>query len=130
MSDGFEDLYTLSKDLTDVPAEAHKRIKQAIEHTAVEVKRDWQQGAEASGLGNYARSIDYDLEFPGGAIEAEIGPNLGKRQGRFGFVEEGGGKVRSSPQHAGRDALEANEPDFYEGLEIAATNALIDKVEK
>ncbi len=129
MSDGFEDLYTLSKDLSDVPAEANKRIKQAIEHTAVEVKRDWQQGAEASGLGNYARSIDYDMKYPGDAIEAEIGPNLGKRQGRFGFVEEGGGDVRSAPQHAGRSSLEANEPDFYRGLEIAIFDALADEIE-
>lgn len=130
MSDDFSDLYELVRDLSDVPAEANKRIKQAVEVTARHVKDDWQQGADSSSLGAYARSVDYDLKFPGGAIEAEIGPNLGKRQGRFGFVEEANGGVRSAPQHAGRDALEANEPDFERGLEIAATNALIDKVER
>lgn len=128
MPDDFHEVMELVRDLTDVPAEANKRIKQAVEFTAVEIKRDWQQGAEASGLGNYSRSIDYDLKFPGNAIEAEIGPNLAKRQGRFGFVEEGGDDVRSAPQHAGRDAMEANEPDFDRGLEIAITNALIDKL--
>lgn len=128
MSDDFSDLYELARDLTDVPAEANKRIKQAVEYTARGIKDDWQQGAAASGLENYSRSIDYDMKYPGNAIEAEIGPNLGKRQGRFGFVEEGGGGVQSAPQHAGRDALEANEPDLDRGLEIAITNALIDKI--
>lgn len=128
MADDFSELYELARDLSDVPAEANKRIKQAIEHTAVEIKRDWQQGAAASGLENYARSVDYDMNYPGDAIEAEIGPNLSKRQGSFGFVEEGGGGVRSAPQHAGRDALEANEPDLDRGLEIAITNAVIDKL--
>lgn len=130
VDDDFSELMELAADLSDVPAEANKRIKQAIEYTSVEIKRDWQQGAASSSLGAYSRSIDYDLKFPGGAIESEIGPNLGKRQGMFGFVEDANGGVRSAPQHAGRDALEANEPDFYRGLEIAATNALIDKVEK
>lgn len=128
MSGDFSELYELARDLSDVPAEANKRIKQAIEHTAVEIKRDWQQGAAASGLENYSRSVDYDMKYPGHAIEAEIGPNLSKRQGSFGFVEEGGGGVHSAPQHAGRDALEANEPDLDRGLEIAITNAVIDKL--
>lgn len=130
MTDDFSDLYELVRDLTDVPAEAHKRIKQAVEVTARHIKDDWQQGAAASGLENYSRSVDYEMELPGDSIDAEIGPNLGKRQGRFGFVESGGARVKSSPQHAGRNALEANETDFDRGLEIAAANALIDKVER
>ncbi|MFJ4997111.1 HK97 gp10 family phage protein [Microbacterium sp. NPDC088619] len=128
MSDDFSELYELARDLSDVPAEANRRIKKAIEYTAVEIKRDWQQGATASGLENYSRSIDYDMKYPGDAIEAEIGPNLSKRQGRFGFVEAGGGGVQSAPQHAGRDALEANESDLDRGLEIAITDAVIDKL--
>lgn len=128
--DDFSEVYELAADLSDVPADANKRFVQALKFTSMEIKQDWSQGAESSGLGNYSKSIDFDIKFPGGAIESEIGPNLGKRQGRFGFVEDANGGVRSAPQHAGRDALEANEPDFYRGLEIAATDALIDKVEK
>lgn len=130
MTDDFSDLYELSADLSDVPAEANKRVVQAMKYTSVEMKRDWSQGAAASGLEAYSQSIDFDIKFAGGAIESEIGPNLAKRQGTFGFVEAAGGGVRSAPQHAGRDALEANEADFYRGLEIAVTEALIDKVEK
>jgi hypothetical protein len=127
MSD-FSELYELAADLTDVPAEANRNIDKAMKFTSVEIKDDWQQGAEATGLEGYAASIDFDIKYPGGAIESEIGPNLGKRQGKFGLVEAGGGKVRSSPQHAGRDAYEANKDDFFRGLEIAATDAVIDKV--
>lgn len=130
MADDFSEFYELAADLTDVPAEANKRIVQALKFSSVEIKQDWSQGAEASGLEAYSRSIDFDIKFPGGAIESEIGPNLSRRQGMFGFVEDAGGDVRSAPQHAGRDALEANEEDVYRGLEIAITNALVDKVEK
>lgn len=130
MSDDFTELYELAADLSDVPSEANRRIKKALEFTSVEIKKDWRQGAEASGLEGYAASVDFDIKFPGGAIESEIGPNMSRPQGRMGFMEAGGGGVRSAPQHAGRDALEANEPDFIRGLEVAATDALIDKVER
>lgn len=130
MSDDFSEIYLLAADLTGVPAEANKRIEKSLKYTSVEIKQDWQQGAEATGLDAYAASIDFDIKFPGGAIESEIGPNMSRAQGRMGFMEDGGAKVRSSPQHAGRDAAEANEEDFYRGLEIAITDALIDKVEK
>lgn len=123
MTGGFDELYELAADLTDAPEDAARFVKKALQVTATDVKKDWRQGAEATGLSAYAASVDYDLKFPGDAIVAEIGPNLGRRQGSFGFVEEGGGGVRSSPQHAGRDALEANEPDFVRGLEIAVFDA-------
>lgn len=130
MSDESFEILELVRDLTGVPEEANKRIKQAVEVTARSIKDDWQQGAEATGLESYARSVDYEMKYPGGAIEAEIGPNLSKRQGRFGFVEDANGGVASAPQHAGRNAMDANEPDLDRGLEIAITNALIDKVER
>ncbi len=123
MANDFSELSKLAADLTQAPQEALKRVRQAVEYTATELKRDWAQGAERTGLDSYAASVDYDINYPGGAVEAEIGPNHGKRQGKFGFVEDGGGKVRSDPQHAGRDALRANEDDFYRGLDIALYDA-------
>lgn len=125
--DDFSELMELAADLSDVPAKVNRNVKKAVEVTARFIKDDARQGAEATGLSGYAASIDYDLLFPGGAIEAEIGPNLGKRQGSFGFVEDGGGGVQSAPQHALRDALKANEADFFRGLEIAVSDAQIDK---
>ena len=120
MSDDFD---KLARDLTAVGPVVNRNAKKALEVTARHVKDDWQEGAQATGLEGYARSVDYDIRFPGGAIEAEIGPNLGKRQGMFGLVEDATGDVRSAPQHAGRDALEANEDDFERGLDIAIADA-------
>jgi hypothetical protein len=132
MADDFSELAELAADLSAVPAEANRNIKKAIEVTARSVRDDWRQGAEVgSGDGyseRYASSIFYDLKYPGGAIEAEIGPELGRPGGSAGFLEDAPGGVQASPQHAGRDALEANEEDFIRGLEIAITEAVIDKI--
>ncbi|MCK8477227.1 hypothetical protein [Microbacterium aurugineum] len=131
MSDDFSELGKLVKDLTDVPAEANRRIKSALEYTSINLRDDWKEGAAISGgyPKSYAAAISYDIKYPGGAIESEIGPVLGKTPGASaGFLEEAGGGVDGPAHHAGRNALEANEPDFWRGLEIAATDALIDKV--
>lgn len=133
MSDDFSELSELAADLSAVPSGANRNIKKAIEVTARSVRDDWRQGAEV-GRGDgyserYASSIFYDIKTPGDAIEAEVGPELGRAGGSAGFLEDAPGGVAASPQHAGRDALEANEADFIRGLEIAITEAVIDKVE-
>ena len=133
MADDFSELAKLAADLTAVPPEANKRIQKAIEVTSRGIKDDWREGAAISSsyAKSYAPSISYDLKHPGGAIESEIGPVLGRTPGAgAGFLEEAPGGVDGPPTHAGRDALEANEADFYRGLEIAITDALIDKIEK
>lgn len=124
MTDGFDEVLRLAADLTDAPEKANRNVKKAVEVTARHIKDDMQQQAERNGLEKYSRSIDYDMRFPGGAIGAGIGPNLGKPQGTFGFVDEGGGDVRSAPQHAARDALKANEDEFERGLQIALLDSL------
>ncbi len=129
MSD-FSELNKLAADLTHAPAIANRNVSKAVQYTATEIKQDWSQGAERTGLTKYASSIDYDMNYPGAAVEAEIGPNMRRPQGKFGFVEDANGGVRSAPQHAGRDAMEANEPDFVRGLEIAIFDATTEAVEK
>lgn len=132
MADDFSELYELEADLRDVPATANRNVKKATEVTSRSIKDDWRQGAEISGsyARSYGPSISYDIRYPGGAIESEIGPVLGRTPGAgAGFLEEGGGGVDGPPTHAGRNALEANEADFYRGLEIAATDAVVDKIE-
>jgi len=130
MADDFSEIAELAADLTSVPAEANRNIKKAVQVTAHNIRDDWRQGAEVSSsyAERYASSIFYDIKYPGGAIEAEIGPELGRPGGSAGFLEDAPGGVRAAPQHAGRDALEANEGDFTRGLEIAITNAVIDKL--
>ena len=130
MSDDFSELGALARDFDQVPKNAHRNIVKAMKYTSVEIKKDWQQGAARSGLHGYAASVDFDVDESAHLVKSEIGPNLDHNQGSFGFVEEGGGGVHSAPQHAGRDALEANESDFYDGMEIALFDATTESIEK
>ena len=130
MTDDFSELYELAADLTNAPAKANRNVRKAIEVTARNIKDDWREGAEISSsyTRTYAAAISYDMMLPGGEIAAEIGPVLGRTPGASaGFLEEGGGGVDGPSHHAGRDALEANEPDFYRGLEIAIFDALTEE---
>ncbi|GAA4762612.1 hypothetical protein [Microbacterium gilvum] len=120
---GAAELYELAADLTAAPAEARKNVVKATQVSAHHIKDDWRQGAERTGLEGYAAKIDYDLEDAGTEVSAEIGPQLGG-QGSLGLVEDAPGGVQSAPQHAGRDALEANENDYVRGLEIAVFDAI------
>lgn len=133
MADDFSELVELTADLTRVPSTANRFIKKAVEVTARNVRDDWRQGAEV-GYGEgysarYASSIFYDIKYPGGAIEAEVGPELGRPGASAGFLEDAPGGVDAAPQHAGRNALEANEEDFARGLELAIFDALYEEVE-
>lgn len=129
MSD-FSGIGDLAKDIAAVPKAAHRNVVKAIQFTSVEIKKDWQQGAARTGLQGYAASVDFDLKDSPYTVSSEIGPNLGRNQGQLGLVEDGGGDVHSAPQHAGRDALEANEDDFVRGLDIAASSAVIETIAK
>lgn len=124
----FGEVFQLASDLTSAPSSANRNVDKALKFTSVEIKKDWRQSAARSGLEGYAASVDFDMTYSGSSIESEIGPNLDRNQGSFGFVEDAGGGVQSAPQHAGRDALEANEEDFLRGLEIAIFDATAEAV--
>jgi hypothetical protein len=123
MSDDLSELLKLAKDLGDAPKEASKNVRAAIQHTSFEIKKDWQKGANRTGLGGYAADVTYETKELATSVVAEIGPTIGD-QGSFGLVEDGGGGVHSAPQHAGRDAMKRNEADFIKGLEIAVSDFL------
>ena len=127
MSDGFtadfSELMELAADLTAVPVKAADNVRKAIQVTATNVKADWRKGADRTALGSYARDITYDTKITATSVEAEIGPTPGDG-GSFGLVEDGGGGVKSAPQHAGRDAAKKNEADFIKGLTLAISEPL------
>lgn len=118
-----DDLLSLARDLAEAPRHAAPLVKKAVEVAARNIKQDWSEGAARTGLSNYAKSIDYDIIESRDGVRAEIGPNTRKKQGVFGFVEDAPGGVLSAPQHAGRDALEANQDDFDAGLATALWDA-------
>lgn len=135
MADDFSEIARLDADLRNVPSTGNRFIKKAIEVTARNVKDDWKQGAEVSGgyPESYPASISYELEFPGSSIDAVIGPVLGSTGGASaGFLDEplSAAGVDGPIHHAGRNATEANEEDFFRGLEIAIFDALAEEVER
>ena len=100
-------------------------MRKALEVTARHIKDDSKKTANRTGLKGYAASIDYDLKLDtDGELSAEIGPNMGKFMGTFGFVEDAPGGVLSAPQHALKKAVRKNEADFVKGLEIAVGKIL------
>ena len=126
-----DELRKLAADLSKVATGVRPFAEKAIEVTARNIKSGWAERAEVSREGTgfagaYSSSIDYDMRATLTSVEADIGPNLGKRGGSAGFLEDAPGGVKSRPQHAGRDALEANEQDFYDGLAKAAADALLE----
>lgn len=133
--DGFDELMSLAADLSNAPADANRFIDKAMDVTARNIKDDWRQGAEVGRddwnfADDYASSITYDKTYTASSIGREIGTELGRRGGSAGFLEEATGDVKSAPQHAGRDALRANEDDFVRGLEIALWDATRKAVEE
>lgn len=135
MADDFAEIGRLEADLRRVPATANRLVEKSMKRTSLRMKEDWKQGAEISDgyADSYAAAISFDIKFPGGAIESEIGPVLGSTPGASaGFLDEpkSTGGIDGPVHHAGRDALEANEPEFYEGLEYAIFEALAEEVEE
>lgn len=124
MATDFSELDKLTQDLRSAPAEARPFIRKALQFTAQNIRDEWRDEAARTGLEAYGASIGYETTEKASSIEAEIGPTPGRRQASFGFVEDANGGVRSAPQHAGRDALKRNEPDFFEGLEKALHDGL------
>lgn len=128
MAGDFDELMELAADLTAAPSEVAPFVKKALKVTAMEVKKGWSSRAKISP-GNgfsraYASSIDFDEKDTAAGPEVEIGPNLGRAGGSAGFLEESPGGVLAPPLHAGRDALEAAEPDFVRGTENALADGL------
>lgn len=119
----FSELMQLAADLTQAPAESRPFIRKALRVTATNIKEEARRTANRTGLGGYAKDITYETHEKASSMDAEIGPTPGDA-GSFGFVEDGGGGVKSAPQHSLRDALKHNEDDFVRGLEIAVADGL------
>ncbi|PZF98258.1 hypothetical protein [Micromonospora deserti] len=116
----------LVADLAEVPEEAHRNIRKAVQFTAHGTKRTAQEFA--SGIAHapdYPRAITYDTtdHGVGVGVSAEIGPDKDRRQGPLGNVLEYGTVNNPPYAHLG-PALDRWTPDFERGLEKAAADAL------
>lgn len=124
MGTDFSAFDSLADDLRSAPEEAVPFIVKATKVSSHEIRDEAREEASRKGLEAYGRSIGYDVTRLASSVRGEIGPTPGRRQSTFGFVEGGGDKVRSQPQHALRDAKENAEPGYFEGLQIALSDGL------
>lgn len=130
-----DDLSQLAADLSQAPKDAWPLIAKALGVTALKIKKDWSENLggsrnTGSAFKHIGRTVDYDVTAAkslavagGSALEAEIGPNLAKKQGAMaGWFEEGQANIPAL--HPGYDAMKKNEGDFEDGLRIAVEQAL------
>lgn len=129
MSDGigfdFSELHTLAADLGDQPKVTGKKLRQAVEVSARNVKDAWAKKLTGeNGLPHAPRSITYDIEAnPGDVsrIEAEIGSERGRLQAPIVTVIEFGAPGQNlAPRGYGLAALAETAEDFEKGLSVAA----------
>lgn len=126
----FTELDKLAADLGNAPRDAGKRIRQAVEITARNVKDAWKDKLEGTeGVPHGAYTITYDLDAKPGddmsSITAEIGAERGRAQAPIVTVIEFGAPGNNlSPRGYGAGALQENQSDFEKGLEIAIGDPL------
>ena len=116
----------LVADLAEVRENAHENIVKAATFTSNGIKKTARQFA--SGIAHaphYPYAIGYDVDDlgVGKGVKTEIGPDKDLRQGALGNILEYGTVNNPPYAHLG-PALDRWSPDFTEGLEKAAADAL------
>lgn len=146
MPDGASELSQLAIDLGKVGRVASEHIGAAVSKAALGIKDDWNDllAADAPSRFSHAKgtpigdSVTYDLSTKGHlgmalstaqlSFEAEIGPVVGRKRTmgpHAGWLESG--SVDGVPQtKPGDNAAKANEQNFYDYLQTAASDALRD----
>lgn len=138
MPDGFKMEYSglnhLAADLGHAPENLGPLLYKAFQVTAGKMKESARKHAlekDRKFAKRYPYSIDYDITTNAGengsAIEALIGPNLGKAQGALGFLESSPGGARNAPQNNLRQAVAENADDFEVGILKAGADAIAGK---
>jgi hypothetical protein len=122
-----DDLYSLARDLGEIPKETGPFVRKAIEFTARRIKDQIKNDySGARNLGGASQSISYDLHgstgYRLGGISAEIGPELGGQGSVVGLVDEGA--PRTPGRHRIPKALADNAADFESGLDKAIDDGL------
>lgn len=122
----FSEIDKLAADLGTVARETQPNVRKALEVTARKVKDGWRDKLKGSAtLPGLPGAVSYDIEEPGGSVEAEIGFDKGRRQGALGNVSEFGTPT-VGPRGFGLATLEENQEDFIKGISKAAGDTLGD----
>lgn len=117
-------LKALAEDLRRHGRETPSKLVPVVAKGALDIKRDWQ--AAWAGLGHapsLAAAVTYDVKPGVRSVEAEIGPDKGRRQGALGNIIEFG-TSKNGPIPGGSPALAAEEPRFVSAVEKIANGIL------
>jgi hypothetical protein len=109
-------LNELAAALGEVAYTAGPYVRDAMERTAIDVKKDWRAAASAhKTIKRYQYAIGYDFVtqqlFGSTIVRCDIGPDKNKRQGALGNLLEYGSPT-SPPHHWGDSALAAHSDQF------------------
>lgn len=123
----FSELDQLAADLGEVPTNAGRYVRQAVEVSARNVRDDWRENLQ--GLAHAPAlpyAVTYDIAvlqgFGQSVCKAEIGPDKERPQGALGNFTEFG-SVHNAPRGDGHAALQKFEKDFEYGLNKALEDA-------
>ena len=114
----------LASDLGTLPAKAVPEVRSVTQKGALNIKQDWQ--ARWRGHPTFPAlpsAISYDTKISAFMVEAEIGPDKGKRQGALGNIIEFG-TPKNAPIPAGMPALNAELPKYEKALAEALTKLM------
>lgn len=121
------DLDGLIADLGEVPVYVGPEVKRALAGTAFNMKESWREAAAGPSGGHakgYPHAIDYEVSTKLTHHEALIGPDLNRRQGALGILEDAPGGVSAAPQNLRPRVIRENEADFERGMTNAVDDAL------
>lgn len=119
---GADEFFDLGMDLENASRETLDALRKPMQKSAEEVRDGWRAGVRAKApkhLPHLPSAITYETKVTASNVVADIGPESGKTQGRFGRGEELGS--RNQPPHlSGLTAFEAAQ----DGLSSAATDSI------
>ena len=107
----------LATDLGKVPGRVVPEVEKVTSKGALNIKNDL--AAQASGSTHFrgmAGSFSYDMKFGLGSIEAEIGPDKGRRGGALGNLFFFGGANGGGGTGDIDGPLKAEEPRYLKAL--------------
>jgi hypothetical protein len=117
-------LHALAEDIRRHSRETPSKLVPVVAKGALNIKNDWR--AAWAGIGHapdLPNAVTYDVKPGKASIEAEIGPDKGRRQGALGNIIEFG-TSKTGPRPGGPPALEAEEPRFVTAVEKIAAGIL------
>jgi len=114
------ELRQLEHDLGRVSERAAEQVRKTMQKAAFNIKKDMQAEAEGSKhFPGMPASISYETWEKRDEIAAEIGPEIGRRQGSLGFIAYEG-TARNGPRFPDPQGALDREADAFEAYLAAA----------